>query len=276
MMLIFGHTGLIGKVLHQQAQIKGFDVIGASSKEVNLCDPFAVKRFFEFLHSAYSVVVCAVRNKKFCNDALCLSENVAMVRNIIQFGHNKIKSLIYLSSVDVYGRNPALPITEKTKIEPQSLYALSKLAAEYTLFFELESFPITIFRLPGIYGREDGDRSIIGRFYKQNIEIGEITIFSNVLRDYVYVDDLCDLIFENMMSPCQGIFNVATGESLLLEHIARLIIKASHTRSKIIFIPEKASETETGDLKYDTAFLREHYPNWKPGTIKKIFPFLFE
>ncbi|MDR0580840.1 MAG: NAD(P)-dependent oxidoreductase, partial [Holosporaceae bacterium] len=132
---------------------------------------------------------------------------------------------------------------------------------------ERESFPIAIFRLPGVYGGGDGDRSIIARFYKQNIEAGEITLFSNVLRDYVYVNDLCELIFENIMSPRQGIFNVATEEGLLLEHIAGLIIKASHTRSKIVFIPEKASATETGDLKFDITYLKENFHSWRPKSI---------
>jgi nucleoside-diphosphate-sugar epimerase len=277
MLFVLGHSGFIGGALYSLARSRGLEVIGASSKEVDLRDLFAVKCFFESIPTPASVVMCAIHSQHLSNDVTCIAENVAMVRNVVDAGNGKIASLIYLSSIDVYGFEPILPIAESNEVNPQAFYGLSKLAAEYALFFNKVSYPITIFRLSGVYGAGDKFRSIIGLFYRQIMESGKISLFNNVLRDYVYVDDACDLILECAQNPRPGLFNVATGRSFPLESIARLVGEASRANPEIVFERAGAGKTRARDLTFDTAYLREVFPNWHPQNLAEgISSFLAE
>jgi len=268
MLLVLGHTGFIGSTLLSKAHSMGIEAIGASRKNVDLCDALEVASFWEKIKAPCTVVICAVRNKKDCDDVSCVADNVAMVRNVMNSGRGKITSLIYLSTVDVYGSNPKLPITEKSDARPQHYYALSKLAAECAINFEDDAYPKTIFRLPGIYGEGDSFQSIISLFYKRSVETGKISLSGNVLRDYVYVGDLCNLILQCVMAPLPGLFNVATGKSLSLEEIAHLAGKISNRHTEITF-SSVASKGAALDLTFDISHLKEHFPKWNPMTIAR-------
>ena len=79
----------------------------------------------------------SIKNKKFLYD-----ENIKMTQNLIKFcNKNKIKKVIFLSSIDVYGRvNYRRKILkENQKLKPHNWYAKSKLLSE-RLFLDKKTF----------------------------------------------------------------------------------------------------------------------------------------
>ena len=66
----------------------------------------------------------------------------------------KVKKFIYTSSVAVYGSNPKKKINEKTQINPDSIYGISKYAGEMFIkqIFKNTNVQTLIFRVFNTYG----------------------------------------------------------------------------------------------------------------------------
>ena len=86
---------------------------------------------------------------------------------------------------------------------------------------------LTILRLPGAYGPNDQFQSIVGGFINSinRKEVITLTNQGRQLRDYVFVNDIGDIILELIKKPQEGIFNLSTGSSLELISIINLISK---------------------------------------------------
>jgi nucleoside-diphosphate-sugar epimerase len=194
--------------------------------------------------------------------------NIRMIRNLVEaLLKKRPSSTIYLSSVDVYGRTPPLPITEETILGPEHPYAVSKVVGE-ALFGQIgsDSSPVTVLRLPGVYGPGDGGRSVLGRLTAQILRDNRVTLTGNadVRRDYLPVEMLCEIVQHCLEKPVQTTLNAATGESLTIrqwvEHLARELGRSPEVRQ------EGAEPEAAGDLVFDVTRLLHLLPNL---TIRK-------
>jgi nucleoside-diphosphate-sugar epimerase len=192
-----------------------------------------------------------------------LSKNIAMAHNVAQsIPDTGLRSLIFLSSADVYGKQiKHLPITEETIPNPDSYYAVSKLMSEQILTLELAGkCPVSILRLPGVYGPGDSFRSTIGRFVLSTLEEEPMYIFGTgeAHRDYVTVSDLTGVIDRLLEIPYEGVLNVATGTSVEFRELVALIGKYSGVGQDIRYNPQ--FDEGSGDLIFDTARLKSVCP----------------
>ncbi|MDE1869494.1 MAG: NAD(P)-dependent oxidoreductase [Candidatus Micrarchaeota archaeon] len=79
--------------------------------------------------------------------------NVEGTHNIMEAcASAKVKHVIFLSSLDVYGHSRRELLTEESKLEPRDRYGLSKVLAEKEILKYTGIVPFTIFRLGQIYG----------------------------------------------------------------------------------------------------------------------------
>jgi UDP-glucose 4-epimerase len=140
-----------------------------------------------------------------------------MVKNFIEsVDLIEVDQLIYASTVDVYGSNPKLPISEATTIMPNTWYRYSKCICEWLITNSQKvTFPVIIMRLPGIFGPAKNDRSVIGNLVRAISSKSELCLTSTGLekRDYVNINDLCNLIAQLIEVRKSGILNIATGVS---------------------------------------------------------------
>ena len=267
--VIIGKTSYIGLQLHHFFEIIGEDVISLSSKECNLLSFDQVRDFFKSLgNSKITIIFLAVISKSLDNKFEDYVNNITLIKNFIEAQKlANLKYIIYLSSVDVYGRNPKLPITEESKLDPDTLYGLAKQTSEWMLIKSANvRCPVAVLRIPGIYGCGFGDKSIISKMISE-IEKGVVTIYGDgkTQRDYVYVGDLCWVIHNLISIRHQGILNVVTGHSTNMLELSK-IIQHSLQKNTCIIQNEKNAE-RSFDLVFDNSLLRSILPKFKFSSL---------
>lgn len=264
--IIIGKNSYIGMYLYNYLERNGkANLIALTSKDCDLLNCEDVRSLFCSLEKGtYSIVLLATINKSVENSFQSFLKNIKMVKNIIDNAKLiNIKSIIYFSSVDIYGKNPILPVTENTTINPDTWYGLSKYVCEWMLRGSNLNCPITILRIPGVYGHSTRDKSVIGKMISTMKEENRIYIHGNgqVLRDYVAIDDLCRFIIELTPLPYNGVLNVATGQSRSILEIANLIGNLLQSEYDTVHLP--ATGERNFDLIFDNRKINEVFPGFK-------------
>jgi len=263
--LILGAGGFIGTVVNEHFRETGrFSVTVKSSGDVDLSDrPNAALVLGEHTKGAI-VIFCAGRHRQRGDSYEIMLENIAMVQSLIDAAIKATPShLIFLSSVEVYGAPEIMPITEETDLHPRSLYAVGKITCEMMIrhYAERGGVPLSILRLPGIFGPNDDGTSIISKLIAASRGEGVFKLLGDGsdLRDYVSVGDLAEIILciaDNGKSV--GTLNIATGNSLSLNHVINLVENVHGP----IAIEYKASDTSHFDLVFDTGKLFSALPGF--------------
>ncbi len=135
--------------------------------------------------------------------------NIQMASRVIDFAnhHGGIRSLIFTSSLAVYGKSNTEKILRyNTPFLDPTGYGLSKIASEHALFNELHCDNIVIPRLPSVLG-PDAPHGFIPELLRSLRSGGEIQIFNqeNCFSHAVHIDDVVELILTAIGSKQQKI-----------------------------------------------------------------------
>ena len=265
--VVFGASGYIGKFLCDYLRKNNFEVIRSSSVDCDLLNPASVKNFFVSLpERSYSAIFLATTNQLEANSIVGFKKNIRILLNLIEeIDLDKVSSLIYFSSVKVYGNQPKLPISEKTVTNPIDWYSLAKVNCEWMLNYCLgKKLPVTILRIPGIYGEAARERSIIGNFIKDIHQNGKVTVFGSgkVKRDYVYIGDLARIVEQLIVRYSNGgvgILNIATGQA---HSILKILDKIRGTLGMDFVIGDSMKGKNNFDLRFNTRKLIKLLPSF--------------
>lgn len=212
--LITGATGFLGshaadRLLQDGHTIRAL-VRGSSSlqwlqeKEIetihaNLQDPESLKEALQGIEGVIHVAgVTASKTKEgfFKNNQLA-------TRNVLEatkrYGDN-VRRFVLISSQTAGG--PSLdgkPVTEETPPHPITTYGRSKLAAEEESRQFRENFPVTILRLPAIYGPRD--TAILSFFQTVNKGIKPLIGFKEKFINLAHVYDIAQGIELGLTKP---------------------------------------------------------------------------
>ena len=236
--------------------------------ELDLLKPEQVNKFFSSIEPDDVVLVAAAVSRLTDNSYQCFKDNCDMAENLATAikNHGPVNHLIYLSSIDVYGQQTHNKILcEQSALAPEDYYACSKVAGESLLKIAFKETPgsLSIFRLTGIYGPNDKGKSLIGSFTRRLIDKKPIMLFSggSSLRDYVYVDDLAEIIHESIKKNVSGVFNIATGRSLRIKEIAEAIQKNICPEEDRLTFSDESDRNY--DLEFDTGKLQGAFPGFR-------------
>ena len=225
--IVIGGNGFIGSEVVSALKKNSISCVSVIRKDCNLLAFDEVKQYFlQYKTQNLDIIFTAsiVRRK---NDSGSASEdNILMIKNFIKATYShQINSFIFLSSIDVYHNN-SLSLNESTKLLPNKPYSISKLSSEIMLKKVFKD-KLIILRMPGVYGINDKNGSIIGKFTKLIKNNTELKLFSKGLqyRDYLYVEDIPKVIISLMEGSFSGIFNLSTGKSIRLVEIIKIISK---------------------------------------------------
>ncbi|MDP3723049.1 MAG: NAD-dependent epimerase/dehydratase family protein [Candidatus Omnitrophota bacterium] len=265
-LIVVGRNSYIGGCFTQYAQARGASVMSLSSQDCNFLDRSEVERFFRSLDSQSSTIVfLATVNKNVTSTYQSFLDNAQMVKHLIDGQrHARINSILSFSAADVYGTTPPVPLTEDAPVSPESWYSLGKAAGDWMLQHAEElRCPVTILRIPGIFGQAPRDRSLIGCFISEARTAGRVTIHGTgtSLRDYVSLNDLCRVIEGLLPLRYHGVVNVATGRSVRIIDIVRLISEVLKLDYTTVF--DEPDPKRTFDLVFDVGRLKSLLPDFQ-------------
>ena len=168
-----------------------------------------------------------------------------------------VKQFIFLSTMSVYGLNVGY-ITANTSLNPISLYARSKLAAEQSLQnMNSQDYKVAIVRPPMVYGDTNkGNYSILRKIALST------PIFPKIEneRSAIYVDNLCEFLKLVIDTQMQGIFFPQNEHYMSTSETVSLIAKAHSKKvyqSKLLALAiqplmfSPTLEKAFGSLTYD-------------------------
>jgi UDP-glucose 4-epimerase len=152
---------------------------------------------------------------------------------------NTVKKVVYASSSSVYGDTLTSPNTENMLPDPQSPYAVTKLAGEYYchVFNQVYNLPTVCLRYFNVYGPRQDPASqyaaVIPRFISRLIEGKPPIIFGDgkQTRDFIFVKDAVIASILAAESSSTGVFNVGAGKRVTINELAQLV---SNTTGKNI------------------------------------------
>jgi UDP-glucose 4-epimerase len=257
-LIVVGKHGYIASSLCRWFDQRRVPYTAMSSSDCDLEQASTVAGHFRELGSEETqVVFTAAINPWLDNSASSYDRNLRIVSNFVAaMGTVNLKHVIYLSTVDVYGKAPRLPVTERSPPHPESWYGRAKYECEqWARRCEDLGAAVTILRLPGIYGPGDNDRSVVGKLVRDIRDNHEVTIHGKgtARRDYVFIDDLCAIITRLLETRPRGTWNVATGVSLSIREIASTIGEAMGTDFRTIHA--RAKPGRDFDLVFDNSQL---------------------
>jgi len=176
-----------------------------------------------------------------------LKQNLEFSTRLLQLCNQTGTTLIYASSASVYGNiqldKDIKKIKENDPKYPMSPYSWSKYLFD-KLMLEVPEYNINVqgLRLFNVYGQGEQHKgeqqSVFGKFELQAKNLKKITLFEgseNIMRDFIWVGDVCQIIEKMFDVDATDIWNVGTGVAPSFYDIAK--IYADKYNAEIQYIP---------------------------------------
>jgi dTDP-4-dehydrorhamnose reductase len=227
--LILGSSGLLGKAL--MSEWTGDEVVGLSSRAVDIRDPDGVSRVVERARPEWIVLAAAYTNVDDCesHSDLAFAVNRDGAVNVAQAAKSTGARLLFLSSDYVFDGKKTSPYDTDDARNPQSVYGRSKAEAETRL---LEVLPqCCIARTSWLFGAG-------GKCFPDTIlKLAESRPSLNVVDDQrgcpTYTVDLAKAIIQLCRISACGIVHVTNTGDCSWYEFAREIMKGSALNTEV-------------------------------------------
>lgn len=200
---------------------------GDFSDESLMDDIFCSNRIDIVLHCLSSTVPATSTNARYD-----VESNLISTLNLLGvMDKHGVKNIVYISSGGaIYGDYLQKVHNEEDAVYPKSSYGVVKLAIEKYLlsYSELYGFNTLIFRLSNPYGpyHYNNKQGIINIAIRKALADEKVQIWGsgNGVKDYIYIEDVCSIIFRMIESGVStGVYNMAAGSSHSVNEIVETI-----------------------------------------------------
>jgi GDP-L-fucose synthase len=258
---VAGHHGLVGGAIWRRLESAGFgNLIGRTSKELDLRNQAAVERFFAEVRPAYVFLAAARVGGIRANNtypAEFIYDNLMIQTNVLHQAHvHQVKKLLFLGSSCIYPKFSPQPMQEEHllsgKLEPTNEpYAVAKIAGiTMCQSYRRQYHAHFIAAMPtNLYGPGDNfdplDSHVIPGLFRRIHEAkiqgaAEVSIWGTGTprREFLYVDDLADaclFLMEHYDQP--EIINVGVGQDLSIAELAHLVAQVVGFQGRLTFDP---------------------------------------
>lgn len=293
---VAGHRGMVGSAIVRNLEAKGHtNIIGRTSKELNLMRQEEVERFFEEERPDYVFLAAAKVGGIHANNtypAEFIYNNLMIESNIVHSAYKfGVAKLLFLGSSCIYPKMAPQPIKEEYlltgSLEPTNeAYAIAKIAGiELCKFYRKQYGCDFISAMPtNLYGINDNFDletshvmpALIRKFHEAKIN-GEKEVVmwgsGKPKREFLYVDDLADACVHLMNNYSDELHvNVGTGEDVEIRELAQIIKEVVGYEGEIVNDLSKPDGTPRKLL--DVSLLEN--TGWKYSTrlsdgIKKVY-----
>lgn len=264
---VAGYHGMVGAALVRQLKQLGYkNVLGHSSKELDLQQQKPVENFFESCKPDYVFLAAAKVGGIIANNtypAEFIYSNLQIQLNVIHAAYRyKVRRLLFLGSSCIYPKFAPQPIKEEFllegKLEPTNeAYAVAKIAGlkmcdAYNKQYGTQFMSVMPTNLYGPGDNYDAVNShvvpgLIRRFHEAKIRGDDnVTIWGTGTpkREFLYVDDLAQAcIFLMNENPKNDLINVGSGQEVTIADLAAQISKVVGFKGQINFDRTKPDGT---------------------------------
>jgi GDP-L-fucose synthase len=271
--LITGSGGFIGRNLKEFLADK-YTIISPRSYELDLCNKKNVIEFFKLNKIDFIIHCATVGGVRGIQDAKnTLDKNISMVNNLIEAKHSTTHIILFGSGAMYEKQRPLHKISETNigDVIPQDLYGLSKLKISELVKIRNDILCLNIF---GCYGKYEKDSRFPTYAIIQNIKQLPIIINQNVVFDYLYIEDLCKIVYYFIKNKTKDkIINVTPTQSISLVEIAKIINKIGNYKSEIIIKNKELNYEYTGNNSVLLNNLQMDFTPYEKG-LKNLYEVL--
>jgi len=179
-----------------------------------------------------------------------------------------VRRIIHYSTSEVYGSAKAVPMNEGHPTAPQSVYAVSKLAADHLcqVLAKEQDVPVVIVRPFNCYGPRETHPYVIPEIMSQLAKSDQLYLGNlEARRDFTYVDDIARAAV--MLASKDGIegqvFNAGSGKDYSVKELANEISMIMRgTPAKITVDNRRLRPFDVERLVCDSSKLRK-LTGWK-------------
>nr|WP_289666216.1 GDP-L-fucose synthase [Flavobacterium panacagri] len=280
---IAGHKGMVGSAVWRTLTAKGYNnLIGASSKELDLRDQVAVRDFIQTVKPDVIIDAAAKVGGILANNDFpfqFLMENMQIQNNLINEAHHSdVEKFIFLGSSCIYPKLAPQPLKEEYLLtasleKTNEWYALAKitgvkLCEAIRKQFGKDFVSLMPTNLYGIHDNFDLTSShvlpaMIRKFHEAKESNNSPVILwgsGNPMREFLFVDDMAEAVvfaLENELP--EHLYNIGTGEDLTIKELALTIQKIVGHTGELIWDESKPDGTPRKLMDVS----KMHHIGWK-------------
>lgn len=244
---IAGHSGMVGSACWRLFEERGYtNLIGKTSKELDLRDQKAVEEFIQF-EKPFAIIDAAAKvGGILANDTHpyeFLMDNMLIQNNLIRSAHqNDISKFIFLGSSCIYPKFAPQPLKEEYLLtdsleSTNEWYAIAKISGVKLIEALRKEYARNYVSLmpTNLYGPNDNFDlttshvlpAMIRKFHEAKLKGIDTVILwgsGSPMREFLHVDDLGEAVLfalENDLA--EHLYNVGTGVDLTIKQLAALI-----------------------------------------------------
>lgn len=255
---VAGHRGMVGSAIVRNLEENEYtNIIGKTSKELNLMRQEEVEKFFEIEKPDYVFLAAAKVGGIQANNtypAEFIYNNLMIESNIIHSAYKSgVKKLLFLGSSCIYPKLAKQPIKEEYLLtdsleSTNEAYAIAKIAGiELCKYYRRQYGCDFISAMPtNLYGINDNFDletshvmpALIRKFHEAKKNGNKEVIMwgtGKPKREFLYVDDLADACVHLMNNYSDELHvNVGTGEDIEIRELAQIIKEVVGYEGKIV------------------------------------------
>jgi GDP-L-fucose synthase len=263
---IAGINGMVGSAIALEANAQGMEVMGKSSKEIDLTDRKVVFEEIQRNKPDALIIAAAKVGGIGANSSMpvdFLSVNLQIQTNLLDAAHKaNINKVLFLGSSCIYPKFAPQPIIESAlltgELEPTNeSYAIAKIAGlKLVEAYRRQFGHHWISAMPtNLYGPRDNFEletahvlpALIHRFHEAKVNNAtEVEIWGDgsPLREFLYVGDLARacLVLLNQYDDSVAI-NIGSGQEISIQKLAQMISKVVDYSGEIVFNENRPNGT---------------------------------
>jgi ADP-L-glycero-D-manno-heptose 6-epimerase len=265
MIIVTGDRGFIGSELKQYLTAQGHDVHGLDWHTRGRT--YTVNTPVEWIFH-----MGAISETNADNWADIVRKNIRDTQDWIETAQKWGCGITYASSASVYG--PWSNSPEWGPVQPQHLYAVSKLTIDNWVATQNFTVPVQGMRFFNVYGRNEAHKaqpSPVRTYMRQAIAGQPLKVWHHDgrlgTRDFVSVDDCISAMMQLKAAEVSGVYNVGTGVQLTFQDIAHSIQRRFNNVPVVLeLMPEHMVEKYQWESRADLNKLQSAI-SWNPQSV---------
>lgn len=249
--LITGGNGFIGRNLKESFErCESYEVYSPKKEELDLLNQGLVKEYLQ--KNKFDLVIHAAGQNTLGEakifESKMIDRNIRMFLNLLSCSEYYDKMYHFGSGAE-YDQNNYIPnMTEEFwgKYIPTDSYGFSKYIISQISQSSEKTYNMRLF---GVFGKnENWEHRFISNSICKVISNLPIVINQNVNFDYLYIDDLCEIMKRVIKNkPKYKNYNICTGEKIDLLSISKKIVAYSGKKLEITIKKEGLKKEYTGN-----------------------------